>query len=148
MSFLAAVDKFLADSRGSTTQRREVTEAAKDVDSIPMPAMRERLQRLFWAWLQKGEWQKPAHGIDYHLESTSRLDQASIQEHYRTMYPRYDYNRASELAVKAWDTRVNRCAEEIKAGQPLEDCLAFVYCRDEWKEALDKARGYAKRTAA
>lgn len=147
MSFLAAVDTFLAGSRGSTTQIREVTEAAQAVDNIPMPAMREQLQRSFWAWLQKGEWQKPAHGIDHDLESTSRLDQASIQEHYRTMYPRYDYNKASELAVRAWDMRVKRCASAIQAGQPLEECLAFVYCKGEWKEALDKAGGMRRAAA-
>jgi hypothetical protein len=140
MSFLTAVDKFLSDSRGSEMQIREAKEAAQAVDNIPMEAMREKLQRTFWAWLQKGHWQKPMRSVDFHLESTSRLDQKCIQENYRGMYPRYDYNRASELAVKAWDTRVNRCAEEIKAGQPLEDCLTFVYCRAEWKEALDKAR--------
>lgn len=140
MSFLSAVSTFLAGSTGGTVQIREVTEAAQAVEEVPEGVMREALQSAFWDWLQTGRWQYPSQPLEQRLEERSRLDQAAIEENYRDGSARYDYNRASEAAVRAWERRVARCVQALAAGRPQEECISFVYCRDEWREALEKAR--------
>lgn len=82
---------------------------------------------------------EPEYPIDAHLEDRSRLHTDAIRENYAGMYPRFDLTRAQELAVKAWDRRVQRCADHIMAGWDLAACTAFVYCKEEWREAQNKA---------
>lgn len=83
---------------------------------------------------------EPTYPIDAHLEERSRLSAEAIRENYAGMYPRFDFNKAEELAVKAWDRRVKRCIEHIEAGWELAACTTFVYCKDEWREAFGKSR--------
>lgn len=85
---------------------------------------------------------EPSYPIDANLEDRSRLDNDAIRENYRDMFPRFDLNKAQELAVKAWERRVQRCVDHINAGWDLAACTTFVYCKDEWREALQKSRPY------
>lgn len=85
---------------------------------------------------------EPRYRIDANLEDVSRTDRTSIEQNYAGMMPRFDYNKAAELAVKAWERRVQRCVDHINAGWDLAACTTFVYCKDEWREALQKSRPY------
>lgn len=83
---------------------------------------------------------EPRYPIDAHLEERSRLDNESIRENYAGMYPRFDLHKAQELAVRAWECRVKRCADHISAGWDLAACTTFVYAKDEWREAFRRSR--------
>lgn len=141
MSFLTAVDSYLESSTAGITQRQEITEAAQVIDAVPGEEMRKGLQRAFWAWLQNGRWQQSHLPPESRLEARSREDKEAIEENYRNMYPRFDYNKASETAVRNRSIRVSRCARELAAGKSTGDCLCFVYAKDELQEAMSKTRG-------
>jgi hypothetical protein len=141
VSFLTAIQTYLAASTGSERQRREAEEAAQAIGAVAFKENREQLEGAFWASLQRGYWQMPSRREDADLEERSRLDRASIEENYRDMFPRFDYNKATEIAAKAWERRVNTCAEAIRNGVPLSACVSYVYCKQEWAEAVNKAHG-------
>ena len=141
MSFMSAVDSYLGGSTAGLTQRQEITEAAQTIDAVPGEEMRKGLQRAFWAWLQNGRWQQSHLPPESRLEARSREDKEAIEENYRTMYPRFDYGKASEMAVRNRSMRVSRCARELNTGKTVEECLCFVYAKDELQEAMSKTRG-------
>ena len=137
--WLSEVKGYLKEAAAGPGQKRAAYEAAKQVAVAP-GTMGAALRSGFSTWLVKGHWLEPEFTPDMNLDARSHLSQDAIRDHYRPERGgRFDFTKAEADAVQAHERRVSRCAAHLEAGRPETECMAFVYGRDEWTQAKQKA---------
>jgi len=135
MSFLDSVKRYLNDAAAGRSQKRAAWEAAVQVAEVP-GGLGELLRHGFWAWLNSGRWlQVKEQRPEWRLPEGSHIAEEKIAKHY----PGLRLKEAAEKATLARESRVKRSAQHLAAGWLPEDCLCFVYTREEFREAAKRA---------
>jgi len=147
--WLATIEATLRDSLGSDVQKRRAWIAARDMQAnLPSGSPRADrwaadLRRLFEAWVHHMIYLRRVESLDEHLPQTVQRTEAEVATYYglRTSKGIDDKLRYLESAA---ETRIQRAVTHLEVGWPEDMCICFVASREEWRQALARA----KRAAA
>lgn len=142
--WLESIVTLLADSLGTSEQKRTAYKAAADFEAnLPSGSPRaerwaEPLKRLFTLWVERMHYLRPEEGIDHRLpESVDRSD-VEVAAEYGLRTSKGIEDRQKQLYA-AGECRVERCANHLRVGWEPEMCVCFVCSKQEWRRALQKA---------
>jgi len=133
-AYLKSVEVFLTDAAAGREQKRAAYIAAREVAAVPHPTG-DGLRAAFWAWLESGKWLQMVSAPDAHLDEVSPLNADKVRENYP--YIR-DFKAAEEKAIIAYDRRIRRALEHMRAGYPQDMWQNFLYSKPELREVREK----------
>jgi hypothetical protein len=138
------VDK-LADSLGTSEQKRSALKAAADMEAElagESSVFGETLKRMFMTWVEQMRYLIPEEKIDHNLPNTMMRSDAEVALEYGLTSKAATTAKQEQISANR-EIRINRAVEYLNAGYIQEDCIIFVGAKDEWQQAKQRARRVA-----